>query len=206
MSRIALMKKGGKWFAKAIPTTRYWKYIDISWTQPILTANGTIGGNSFAVYSDIPQLSPNNVFNAFDGVNTSCFHSTSGSTVGYIIFYNPNPIKVTNIQVCNQNASGATNRASLRGTIYGSNDNSNWKTITTYTNTNGDINGKWNISLASNNNYYKYYKVYSNGSGSSYWTIGELTLTAYIQTPQESTLDDYDYTTDGNLYYAFKKG
>ena len=160
---------------------------DVAWVQPILTANGTMGGDSFAVSSNVAQYSGEDVYNAFNGVTSSGngFHSQSGTTTGYIDMYNPTPIKITNFKIYNQNAP---NRASSAGTIYGSNDGTTWTEITTYTNSVQTAGGIWDISLSTNTAYYKYYRMQSTAAGSDsdgYWTIWEIEITAWTQASAE---------------------
>ena len=179
---------------------KYYKYVYEDWEQPVLTANGTMGGDSFAVSSNVSQYSGNDVYYLFNGNTTTSFHSTSGVTTGYIDLYNHNPLKITNILVNNQNASQSANRASTAGNIYGSNNGSDWELITSYTNTVQGINEQWNIDLSSNTKGYKYYRIESTeGSTGGYWTIGELTITAQEQHVTESTKDDYDYVAPNKI-------
>ena len=158
---------------------KYYKYDERVFEQPVLTANGTLGGDSFAVASNVVQYSGHDVFKLFNNDTAYGFHSLQGTVTGYIDLYDPNPLKITNILVNNQNAGGSANRASTAGTIYGSNNGSDWELITSYTNTVQGINAQWNIDLSSNNKYYKYYRLESTACGTGgYWTIGEITLTA----------------------------
>lgn len=176
-----------------------------NWTQPVLTANGTMGGSSFAVDSDITQYSGLDVFNAFNGITSGsdCFHSVSGATTGYIDMYNPEAINVTNIKIYNQNAA---NRASSAGNIYGSNNGTDWTLITAYTNLVQTAGGTWDISLSGNTAYYKYYRLESTAGGSdSYWTINEIELTANIaigiqNSNKHKFYDISDKATFDNMY------
>lgn len=146
--------------------------------QPILTANGTMGGASFAVSSNVAQYGSNDVYAAFDGntASTYGFHSISGTKTGYIDIYNPIALNITNFKIYNQNYA---NRASSAGIIYGSNDGAEWTQITTYTNSVQTANSSWDIDLSSNDNYYKYYRIESTAGGSdSYWVIIEIEITA----------------------------
>ena len=61
-----------------------------------------MGGDSFAVSSDVEQYTDNAVYGAFDGASgVPYFHSLSGVKTGYIDMYNPVPIKVTNFKIYN---------------------------------------------------------------------------------------------------------
>ena len=154
----------------------------IPWIQPVLSANGTMGGNSFAVSSNRTQLSGSDVYRAFDDLafnNIALFHTEQGVTTGYIDIYNPIPLNITNFKIYNQDVA---NRASSAGIIYGSDNGSDWTQITTYTNSVQTVNDTWNISLSSNTKYYKYYRIESTAGGSDpYWTISEIKITATQQ-------------------------
>lgn len=148
--------------------------------QPNLTENGTMGGDTCAVESDVAQYPDETVavYKGFDGNTGTLFHSLN-TAVGYFTYYSPNPICVTKITFTNQGTGNS--RASASGTIYGSNDNTNWTTITTYTNS--STSAVWDIDLSSNTNYYKYYKLYSDGAvgGGSFWVFKECKFTATQQ-------------------------
>lgn len=171
---------------------KYYKYIITPWEQPIMTKDVPTGGDVWGVESNVTQLNHTDcaIYMGFDSNTTSTyFHSISGNTVGYFTIYNPNPLNVTNIAFTSQSGLGSRNSAS--GTIYGSNDNSTWTVIKTYTNSS---TGNFNIDLSDNNSYYNYYKVYSNGVISdTYWTFSNCVFTATQKSPIESTSSDYDY-------------
>ena len=154
----------------------YWK----TWHQPILTSNGTMGGDSFAVSSNVVQYGSSDcvVYMAFDDKTNTQFHSTSGVLTGYIDWYNPKPLKITNIQITNQNSYDS--RASTAGNIYGSNNGTDWTLLTSYT-YNTSLGQKWNIDLSSNTQAFLYYRLESTAGGSGgYWTIQEIDITAKV--------------------------
>ena len=159
------------------------------WTQPTMTANGTLGGNSFAVYSNVTQISSDAaVYKAFDNNDQTFFHSTSNNKTGYITMYNPTALNVVRIETLNQD--NCDNRASAIGKVYGSNDNSNWTELTSYANSVQAGGESWYIDLSSNTNYYNYYKLDSTTGGSDYyWVIEQINLTAYTSgasTPEQN--------------------
>lgn len=152
-----------------------------NWTQPYITGIGTMGGNTFACYSDVPQnAGANSYWPLFNNVSqNNGFHSTQGNVTGNIYWYNPIPVNITNITVYTQEDSGGANRQSTAGTIYGSNDYINWTPITTYTNSQQAAYSYWNINLSSNTEYYKYYRWQSTACGTGgYWTMSHLVFTA----------------------------
>lgn len=157
--------------------------------QPVLSADGGLGGNSFAVSTNVPMIVETwGAYLAFRGFAQSqatdpIFHSTQNNVTGYIDMYNPLPLNITSIKIYNQLVD---NRASSAGKIYGSNDGTNWTQLTTYSNSNQSSGGIWTISLSSNSNYYKYYRMESTAGGSGgYWSIAEIELTAtYLGYPE----------------------
>ena len=174
------LKKGSKvYIPSGFDTIRYYKYTYATWTQPVLTADGVLGGDDFAVFCDSPNNTSYPAYYAFDS-STSTFAVTHEAD--YII-YNKNPINITKIDMTVRGSS-----YNYRGgTLYGSNDNINWKEIIALS---ALTNGSWDIS--SNTGYYKYYK-FSGSAGD--WQPKTLTLTATQQTGSvESTSTDYDYT------------
>lgn len=188
------------------PITKYYKYEYTNFVQPVLTENGTMGSDNFAVASNVAQYGGAGVYFLLDNNPLSAFHSNGGVKTGYIDLYNPNALKITNILVNNQNSSGSSNRASSAGNVYGRNkDTEDWVLISSYTNNVQGINEQWNIDLSSNANYYKYYRVESTANGgANYWTIGEWTLTADERLIVEGTEQDHDFYKNKYTYYGIK--
>ena len=151
----------------------------LSWLQPYMTTNGIIGTSSFALSSNVSQLSgSSDIYTIMNNVTGAGFHSVQGTTTGYIDFYSSTPLRITNIHVTNQTDSGGANRASAAGTIYGSNDGTNWTTLVSYTNTQQAASGEWDITIP-NTSFYNYYRWESTTGGSGgYWTIAHIKITA----------------------------
>ena len=172
---------------------KYYKYE--SWTQPTLSSNGTIGGGSFAVTASAESQAsgdpPYKAWEAFD--KNSYTYWRSGQTSAWLEFYNPEPLRVTNLQYAN------TYCYPTQGTVIASNDNSNWDTLTTWTNNSIDT---FNIDLSSNTNTYLYYRVVVNQVNTDYVHCQELTITA--QKVVEGTSSDYDFYEDVDVYYGIK--
>jgi hypothetical protein len=178
--------------------TRYYKYTYESWTQPTLSANGSMGGSSFACTGSAETNSNGDrkFFHAFDNNSDTYWRNNSGS--GYITFYNPKPLKVTNIK-WSYFYSHPTG-----GNVQGSDNNSTWTTIVTWTNSTA---GDFNIKLNSNTKYYKYYKINITGVNNDVIHCKGLTITAEERTGSvESTEDDYDYSVfnDGSIKQIYK--
>lgn len=183
----------------------YYKYVYDSFSQPVLSANGTIGENAFAV---LPSAQDNSYpcWKAFDN-NTSTFWCTAAKTLANqnIVMYNPVQLNVTGISITNKNNNNA---AITAGTVYGSDDNLNWNELTTFTNSVTTALSVWSIDLSGNTEYYKYYKLAitsSGGASNNRGAITEVSLTATERTVEESTSSDYDFYIDTYNYKAYEK-
>lgn len=185
------LKAGSKVYVpNGYDTVKYYKYTYEAWTQPVLSANGTLGGNSFAVAQSNVNDS-DYAYKAFD--NNSSTQFTNKGKTGSLTFYNPVPIKVTNLHIMN-GFNGSYVRPISSGVVSGSNDNNGWTVLKEFTNTLTGVKAEWDINLSDNKKAYKYYKVDIVGS-SDFARITELTITATQQTGSvESTSADYDYT------------
>ena len=164
----------------------------VNWTQPKLTSNGTLGGDSFAIYSTVRTSSSdnNNAYIFFDGVTTQNTGMQITNSNGYLIFYNPIPLKVSNLTLYSRSGLVIS-----KYTLSGSNDNSNWTTIGSY-NTNTNTNWSQDIN---NNNSYKYYKI--DLSGNSNNVLIEIDITATYLTIQ---LNSITFPMSfSNTYYGF---
>lgn len=187
--------------------TLYWQrsyykriyYKKTPWTQPTLTANGTAGGDSFAVSASAEgtgtQFHP--AYNAFD--NNSSTYWRSGTTTGWIQFYNPVPLLAQSIRwiyfYCYPTG----------GTVEGSNDGGTWKAVSTWTNS---IAGDFDIQVGSDAAY-RYYRVNITGVNKDVIHSSQLNITA--EEIAEGAADDYDYyvdetaTEDDYDYYVDKR-
>ena len=122
--------------------------IEIAFSQPILTENGTMGGGSFAVSADNDTNGSKPAYYAFDGSDSSFWRG--GNVPGYIEFYNPAPINVTSI------IWGFFYSYPTSGNVQASNDYSDWTTITEFTNNSAS---DFTIDMSGNTNSYKYYRI-----------------------------------------------
>lgn len=198
MSRIALMKKGGKWFAKAIPTTRYWKYT--SWTNPIFTSNVKAQDGVYYTLSASHYTDNEPAYKAMDGDAT-----TPENDPAWWQIKSSKQLKITNIKIHNEVASPVNFGTAI---WQGSNDGSNWVNLANITGTN-TAGYTTTVSLNPSDGYYYHRLLITASLPSSYASSGvsiqEIELLGYIA---NETVDkyDYDFTTVENLYYAFKKG
>ena len=142
--------------------------LEIAFTRPNLTANGTLGGSSFAVYASISSAS---AYSAVDGSSSTRWEGPDNS-LGYYTFYNPNALKVSQLIITNM----GVNKVIFSGAVYGSNDNSNFTLIKSFTNS--EINSPWLIDLSSNTSYYKYHKVDCTSYNNYGVAIADLAITA----------------------------
>lgn len=150
--------------------------------QPVLTANGTLGGSSFAVYASNEHSATYSAYKAF-GSNTSEAYSSSvnpsATPVDYVI-YNPDALYLKSLKVTNV-PSGLTSSSPKNVALYGSNDNSQWKLLATVTNTNNANSSTWEIESVAKE-MYKYFKLHITSANTSeaYVNIGKIQLNAYV--------------------------
>ena len=146
----------------------------IAFTSPSnLTSNGTLGGDSFAVYSWAyrspsdgstagtvwDETTDNNVsrypaYNAFDASSsTFCVIPAYPDAHGFLIIYNPYPINIQAINI--------TMRSSAYGMrsfyLQGSNDGVNYTNIEYFTQGSSSVS-TWAINVTSYSDYYTYYR------------------------------------------------
>lgn len=166
--------------------TRYYKYN--SWTQPVLTSNGTMGGNSFACSASNWELASTGTiaepYAAFDNNPNTYWRCGKGITTGWFQFYNPTPIKVSSIKW------GYFYSYPLGGNVQGSNDGSNWEMLSVWdNNTEGDF-----IIQVNSDNFYKYYRINCDGVNLDTFHCVQFTITAVVTIYHEvSSTDSYDF-------------
>ena len=174
----------------------YYKYQDTSWTQPTLSSNGTIGGNSFACFagSFAGSYQP---YYAFDGSTTTAWCSNSTNTADFIGFYNPKPLLVTNIHCYNyQWITG-------KWEVYGSNDNEYYELLATGVNQYNTNGSRFNMELNSNTKAFKYYKIQCLTTLAAQRVgFGELTITAKERVTVNGSASNHDFYEDKVTYYG----
>lgn len=145
----------------------------VSWTQPVLSANGTLGGTSFAVFG-AAYKSGHPYYFSCDGSDDTYWHSDD-STNTWFEFYNPSPLKVASIRLIANDTKGNIKT----GGIYGSNDGTNWTQLLSITSYGGqDTTYTINAQTA-----YKYFKLDCVGTNGGLvpFTIKNLIITATYQ-------------------------
>lgn len=120
---------------------------EVPFVQPVLTENGTMGGDSFAVDDDF-KSSEHPVWHAFDGDNSSYWRDAN--IPGYVDIYNPNPLVIKNIRW------GFFYSYPTAGNVQGSNDGSDWELIKEWTN---NKESDFDIDLSDNTKAFKYYRI-----------------------------------------------
>lgn len=139
--------------------TEYKTYggVETTFVQPVLSANGILGGSSFAVSTGTSVLyGSNQAYYGVDG-NLSTNANTAGPTSPLtFIWYFPTGLRATNLALTA--LSGYPNQMIGNYVIYGSYDNTNYTTILSGTNTTaGNINISMPLTLTEHFNYYKLY-------------------------------------------------
>ncbi len=153
-------------------------YSEENWVQPILSSNGIMGGDSFAVsgYDYLHYLFDRDT----DSLKTSAGFS---NCVLSATIYNPIPIKITSIVATgnDDNFEGTKGESEY---IKGSNDGINWTDIV--------FSGVFDTTgaILTNNNYFKYYKF----KVQSYYHTYSLNITATYR--QQSSLPDISGKVD----------
>ena len=133
--------------------------VEIPWTQPVMTTDGSLGGSEYGIAfsseytsdASVPYGPARNAFSDFS--DTSKCWSPYGSLPEWITFYSPNKLKVTSVDF-NFNAGGFTEIMPACN-AYGSNDNSTWTPIGSFSG-----NSSSTITLTTNSSEAYYYHKY----------------------------------------------
>lgn len=120
--------------------------VDKEFVRPNLAANGTWGGNNFAVKANV-NLS--DAYKAVDG-NFSTYWGNNGYNTPIYRFYNSKPIKITSLKIM----CATTTSVPSSVTIEGSNDDSTYEDLG---GTKTLLSGTYTIDLSTNTKYYKYH-------------------------------------------------
>lgn len=182
------------------------QYGEVSLSQQIstysspanLTSNGTIGGNSFAVLPS-GEVSGNEAWHMFDGSPSTYFKSETKNPITVIV-YTPQLTNIKSVSIVNQDTYCISNSADSY--LYGSTDNSDYTLLATFRGTTGG-GTQWTISLANNQDYYKYYKFVTRGFY-GYQTFRNMSLTGYYMTTVANSITFPTSYTSTN--YSFSLG
>ena len=149
--------------------------IESTFVRPDLTADGTLGGNSFAV-KDIGAGTSTSTYawRAVDNSNTTFWNGNTPAGNKTYVFYNPDVLKVSELTYTYSSTSYIATAVSIEG----SNDNSTWEDITsTYSGSSTTY-----TSTLTNSKYYKYYRL-TFTPYSTYVRIYNLAITGTYKTP-----------------------
>lgn len=170
----------------------YYKYSYSSWQQPNLTANGTVGGNSYAARACGEWDGNQQAWRAFDGNNSTNWADSHNDSAGaFLEFYSPVVLRVTAIKFRNRSQYI---KVWGNGVIKGSFDGVNYFNIQTFTNTNQTANAEWTINISSPVRV-KYIKI-ENLSGigpNPEMGINEVTIYAQKEIFIAGTAKDHDF-------------
>lgn len=165
------------------PSVQY-GYDEKAFEQSVLTANGTLGGDSFAVAATDSYSSSYYPYKPFASTTSYGWISNSSASANSPIYYTmyfPDAVCLT--QIVQQNRSDGSTETLGDFTIQGSNDNAEWVDIASFSNRTRTANENLTFDLSINTATYNYYRfaITSNSSGNSgRVSIGMLTLTAHI--------------------------
>ena len=145
----------------------------IRFEQPVLSSNGTMGGDSFAV-SCSSNGSSRDAYKSFDG-NMNTKWGVNNTTEGWLKFYNPSALKVSSITYTPVSDYPSEDGGTI--TIYGSNNDSTW--VKLYEGTyDGSSSHVFTLTTQS---FYKYYRINITNGISNWPGLGELTIDAVYQ-------------------------
>ena len=154
--------------------------------QPVLTENGTMGGDTFACdqsdYFTETSGEEQKAWRVFDG--NKSVHEWQVNTVSltawyWLSWYNPQPIKISKVGVRDSSASYSI----LAWKLQGSNDNSTWTDLITGTHESITGIAIWYMEVPEEKQgFYKYYRIYCQPRSTTALMIRELTITAVEST------------------------
>lgn len=155
----------------------------VAWTQPDITSNGTMGGDSFAVAASTTVWTDSSL--AYGAFHAGSMWHADNTLPQWIAWYNPYALKIESIRIQNRNSSKGTSDvcAPVTYKLQASDDYNTWIDLTDYT-TNSIVDSNlWQNSLVvpeANQAYYKYHRLYITArySGSSYTAIQSIEITA----------------------------
>lgn len=173
---------------------KYYKYTYAAFSQPVLSANGTIGGSSFAVTA-VNTDSRTQPYYAFDSNKADTFTAgwLSKASNNYLEWYNPNPLNITKLVIQYQTSAASSVGYISSWKITASNDDTNYVDILSGATSSY---GVATITI-SHTGYYKYWRFYPLAWSSEWYDIIDLQITAQARTGYtESTSSSYDFFRD----------
>lgn len=184
-------------------TRKYYKYVDQVWTNPIMTAQIEPGGTEFAAFMD-STYSTRYAYHMFDeqssGAGTGYIAQTKGTLPHFLGFYNPNPVRITNITFIWYKATSGY-YSPKNGQLEASNDGINYTSLEAFSYSTMPQSISFTFP---SNDYYKYYRIYGTDGGvASTYACAECSASGYARTGiEEATEQDYDFYEDIEVYKA----
>lgn len=184
---------------------RYYKNYRINNVfTPTLTANGTMGGDTWACQADSEYNTTYVAYNVFR--SSSYWRSASAVSGHYLAWYSPTAYGLDGLTITNYSNSNG------RPTSYDiqvSDDGTTWTTVKTGT-SNAGVSTSWDIDLTDVTNLSKYWRFYINSvvSGNYVYLSKINFINGYTIVPLEvSANDDYDFMTNNeeNTKYIISK-
>lgn len=189
--------------------TEYKKYTYASWTAPVLAANGTVGGSSYAARAS-SICSGHDPWKAFNGSNINkddCWEADTRDTQQWLEFYSPDTLELITIKFTNRRQQYVTvfNPILVTGSI----DGGNYFEIGRITPPSATQDAQYVLAVSSpKNKHCKYirFQTTSNGTllgdGSARPNFGRIEFTGKKVTgTTNGSASDYDYTVfhDGKI-------
>lgn len=146
-----------------------------NFSQPTLSSNGTVGGNSFAVFCSSYEsyYSSRNAYAAFDRVYDSGGWFCSNSIPCFIGWYNPTALRVTKVHITNSIQD--YNYTCKSGYLQYSYNGTDWYNLQAFTGTVGSL-ATWDINVT-NPVTAKYYRLHITDRYTNTVSIGEIDIT-----------------------------
>ena len=182
---------------------KYYKRETRTFEQPILTADGIVGGKNFALESSYASSASYAPYKAMDG-NAGTFWQIGANAAGHsLIFYNPNELNVTKLNFTFYDSAGKYGMR--QGVLYASNDKTNWTQIKAFT----EYSQTWDVS--NNKEFYKYYKIEitQGGTYNGYVDLNNLEIIATERIETEvanpfEKVNNYDIVKNEDCYYSLR--
>lgn len=173
-----------------------------SWTRPDLTSNGTFEGGLCACASQGLEYGDQEPWMAFNESQTGNRWQINGvdlNTYYWITFYNPKPLKVTQVIPWNSDTRYHCTDYILEGSL----DNSSWIRLASGTNTVTGSNTAWNPINVSSQQTFRYLRLQVKPNTTVALMIGKIRIYAtqeYKELVTQESLTTYHATGSSNVY------
>ncbi len=162
----------------SIPAHTVYSYSETigTWTQSVLSANGTIGGDSFAVAASTESSSNYPAWKAFDSNSSTYFRSSTNDANKWLEFYSQTAVVVTRVDITN-----ASDYFIQGWEFQYSDDGAAWSVLTSGTSTAGATD-EWGFDVT-NSGAHKYYRLKVLSASATSFAVAEMSVTAHTVTP-----------------------